>query len=66
MSAMEIGYHPSWLRMTDTGLCAKVLRTYAVLREHSRHDAATQRIRVRMIEGASRDKVGEGRVWRKK
>ena len=52
--------------MTGNGLCAKVLSTNAVLKEHSRHDAATHRIRVRMIEGASRDKVGEGRVWRNK
>jgi len=29
---------------------------------HTRHDSVTERMRARMTEGASRERVGDGRV----
>lgn len=66
ISGTEIGYQPSRLSIFGSLRWAYVWRTYAVVSEQTKQDTETQRIRARMIDGASRDKVGDGRVWGKK
>jgi hypothetical protein len=44
----------------------KCARRREVARQARKHEVSTDRIRAEMTEGASRKRVGEGRVWRER
>ncbi len=62
MLSGEIGYHPNWCKIDNVSKWPRVERIYMVRTEHMATDALTKRIRARITEGASRLRVGDGRV----
>jgi len=49
-------------RISDGDASAALVRMAAVAARHRKHEIATERMRARMTEGASRERVGLGRV----
>ena len=62
MSRGEKGYQPSKWKMFEYDIFARAEMTPIVKSEHMETDAVTKRMRARMTEGASRERVGDGRV----
>jgi hypothetical protein len=66
VSPRPTGTYPRWCRAfhererLESSAAAAMTRKDVVL--HARHETVTDRMRARMTEGASRERVGEGRV----